>query len=130
MADPVSITLGVIPLVGGAVRAYSAAHKKFRSFSRYSSSVRRIRERLEVQKQIFLNETRLFLRLVVDDDFEAQSMLRKADDAMWTSSKLEDTLRDRLAGSCSACRVAFTSISTTIAGLQQQLDLFDDPDVT
>ncbi|RYP42054.1 hypothetical protein DL767_000566 [Monosporascus sp. MG133] len=130
MADPVSITLGVIPLVGEAVRAYSAAHKKFKSFCRYSSAVRRIRERLEVQKQVFLNEARLFLRLVVDNDFEAQSMLRKADDAVWTSSKLENALKDCAAESYSACRVAFTSISTTIAGLQQQLDLFDDPDVT
>jgi hypothetical protein len=128
MADPISITLGVIPLVGGAVGAYKNVHKKFKAFCRYSSGVRRIRERLEIQKQIFFNEARLFLHLVVDDDSQAQSMLRKLDDAAWTRSELEDGLKDRLSDSYGACRIAFTNISTTITGLQQQLDLFDDPD--
>jgi hypothetical protein len=47
--EPVSLAIGIIPLVGAAVTGYKVTRKKLKSFRQYARGVQRVREQLIVQ---------------------------------------------------------------------------------
>ncbi|KAI8631337.1 hypothetical protein F5Y19DRAFT_27279 [Xylariaceae sp. FL1651] len=124
--EPVSLAVGLIPLIGAAVTGYRSTRKKLKSFCRYSRGVQRIREQLLVQQTIFLNETRLFLRLIVDNDIDARELLRNLETNDDVAVELEDEWEKCLSNSYEACRLVYTSIATANNKLQRQLDPFED----
>ncbi|KAI2637899.1 hypothetical protein GGS26DRAFT_432189 [Hypomontagnella submonticulosa] len=124
--DPVSITLGVVPLVGGAIGAYGMIQKKFTIFCHYSREVRRVRKRLDRQQHFFRNETHLLLRPAVDDEATLECMLDDANHANWPGKELERGLRDHLGKNYGACQEIIEEITETIDGLRAELQCFEE----
>lgn len=58
---------GVLPVVIEAVKHYRAVCQTFHTFRHYSREAKKIQKRLRVCQQVFMNECRLLLQLVVDD---------------------------------------------------------------
>ncbi|KAI0385073.1 hypothetical protein F5Y04DRAFT_204856 [Hypomontagnella monticulosa] len=124
--DPLSITLAVLPLVGGALGAYGVIQKKFKIFSHYSREVRRMRKQLDRQQHFFLNETHLLLRPAVDNEGLLECMLNDTDHANWHGKELERGLRDHLGKSYDACQEIIEEIAETIEELREELRCFEE----
>ncbi|KAL7773678.1 hypothetical protein CFE70_003644 [Pyrenophora teres f. teres 0-1] len=96
------LVFGVLPILFEAVRAYSAISKGLHTFRHWSKEVRSIALQLKVNDGIFLNECRLLLRLV-EDEQAAEYMLKDQKDWRWTSKELNDKLGDVLKNSLDIC---------------------------
>ena len=122
--DPISITLGVLPLVGGAIKSYKAVHKKLKIFRHYSREVRQVQKQLERQSHFFVNEVHLLLRQIHEDELSIRAMLRDPQDSRWTSRGLEIRLRTMLGEGYEVGRDAIEEIRTTMESLQDGLSCF------
>ena len=63
--DPVSLTLGILPLAGGVIKIYKVVRSKLKIFCHYSSEIKKLRKRFELQRNYFLNELELLIHLVL-----------------------------------------------------------------
>ncbi|KAK3988278.1 hypothetical protein QBC44DRAFT_105218 [Cladorrhinum sp. PSN332] len=125
MADPLSITLGVIPLVGVVCKSYAAVHKKFSTFSHYSSTVARFQKQLKLQRRIFENEIHLLLRLAIHDDFAIKLMRTDQNHENWADDELDQDLRDQLGDNCQPCLDIIQEVERGLTNLQEKLGVFD-----
>jgi hypothetical protein len=126
MADPLSITLGVIPLVGVACKSYAAVHKKISVFSHYSSTVARFQKQLKLQRRIFENEIHLLLRLAIHDDATIKLMRTDLDNQKWADDELDQDLRNQLGENCQPCLDIIQEIAKGLDKLQEKLGAFDE----
>lgn len=124
--EPVSLALGVLPLLGGAIKAYKSAHKKFKVFRHYSREIARLRKHIDRQRQFFVNESHLLLRAAIDDEAIIESMLEDAEHARWRSKWLESRLREHLAKNYAVCQDIVIEIEAAMGDLQQELRCFDE----
>ncbi|KAL8418259.1 hypothetical protein RB594_001753 [Gaeumannomyces avenae] len=131
MAELAIGVLGLVPLIGGAHTGVRAAKKKFRSFKKYSSEVRRISNSLDMEKASFRNQTRLVLQLALDDrdgaEKDIEAILGCRDETLAAKLGLEERLQACLADSYEPCRAVFEQIAADINHLEQQLDGYESP---
>jgi hypothetical protein len=123
--EPVSLALGVLPVVGGAVKMCKVVRKKLKVFRHYSRELRRVQKRVGRQSQVFTNEVHLLLRPSLRDEDIVELMLKDENHPKWTSQELEDGMRRSLGDNYSSCREIIEEIGTTLAGLQSVFDCFD-----
>ncbi|KAH7191984.1 uncharacterized protein B0J16DRAFT_52428 [Fusarium flagelliforme] len=123
--EPVSLALGVLPIVGGAVKTCKVVRKKLKIFRHYSRELRRVQKRVSRQSQVFTNELHLLLRPCVNDEDVVESMLKDERHPKWSSKELEDGMRRSLGESYSSCRELIEDIGSTMADLQSVFDCFD-----
>ncbi|KAI0124063.1 hypothetical protein BJ170DRAFT_638028 [Xylariales sp. AK1849] len=124
--DPISLTLGIIPLIGGAVKLYGAVHKKFRVFRHYSRELGRLRKRSDLERRFFLNETQLLLQTALKDTALVESMLEDPGHIRWQSDDLESSLQGLLTKSYDECQGIIQDICQAMDDLQGQLRCFDE----
>jgi len=123
--DPVSLTIGIVPLLGGSIKLFRASQSKFRAFRHYSREVDRIRKQFERQRQFFLNEIHLALRLVLDDESLIRQMVGDGGHPKWHSEGLETLLIDRFhANNCHVLNEIVDEIGKTITAIQEGLECF------
>jgi len=123
--DPVSITLGVLPLVGGAIKSYKAVHKKLKIFRHYSREVRQVQKQLERQSHFFVNEIHLLLRQALEDERSIQLMIKHAHHPRWRSNALEAGMQAMLGEGYRVCQDVIEELGSTIESLQDALSCFD-----
>jgi hypothetical protein len=125
MADPVSIVLGVLPLVVEASKAYQSAYAKFKTFCHYSREVKRIQKRVNLQKQLFTNECHLLLRLVVQEDHILKAMTEDYCDARWGDHDLEKRIEEQLRSNYESCKEIVEEIQATLAEIEKEMKVFE-----
>ena len=86
--DPVSLTLGILPMVGNAVNVYKSVRAKFKIFCHYSAEVERIRKKFGAQRDYFLNEVELVLRLALQDQDVIKDMIKDPAHDQWRAHSL------------------------------------------
>lgn len=125
MADPVSITLGVIPLIGAAIKSYTVVHKKFTTFVHYSSKLRRFQKRFKLYRRVFENECHLLLRFALDD--EAVTDLMRADLAhkTWTDSSVDNSLKRQFGDNYESCIDTLQDICKAVDDIAEEFGSFD-----
>ncbi|KAK3390129.1 hypothetical protein B0H63DRAFT_507537 [Podospora didyma] len=124
--DPISLSLGIIPLIGGSIKMYRASQSRLRAFRHYSREIDRVRKQFERQRQFFLNEVHLSLRLVVDDEALVEEMVDDGEHPKWQSRSLEDAMVDRFhANNCRVLNEIVDDIGKTINSVQEGLECFD-----
>jgi hypothetical protein len=122
--DPVSLTLGILPLLGAAIKAYGAVNEKIKICRHHCREIRRARAAFESQKSIFHNEVHLLIRPVVNDGRTIDRMLKDPSHPKWTCSVLNDAMRKALAGNYESCRDTITAIGEEIEELEESLQGF------
>jgi hypothetical protein len=122
--DPVSLTLGILPLLCGAIKGYGLLHKKLKVFCHYSRDVRRVRKHFDRQRQFFHNETHILLRRALDEELTVECMLDDASHATWESRELEAAFRRLLAKNYDTCLDIIEEINAGIEELQQEMECF------
>ncbi|OIW28569.1 hypothetical protein CONLIGDRAFT_632836 [Coniochaeta ligniaria NRRL 30616] len=128
MADPVSLTLGLAPIVGAMFKSYQIVYRKMKVFGRADREVDRLRKGLGRQRQVFVNEMHLLLRLIVDDEEEIEAMVSDADHERWASPDLSQLLQLRLARSYESFQEIVEDIGTSMEYLLKELKRFEGLD--
>ncbi|KAK1494216.1 hypothetical protein CTAM01_09097 [Colletotrichum tamarilloi] len=123
--DPFSLTLGLLPLVGGAIKACSVVRKKFKTFRHYSREVRRIQKQVDRQLNFFTNEIHLLLRRTVENEETIASMLENENTQQWHSSQIEEEMRKALDKDYDVCQGVIEDIVGAAQSFQDDFRCFD-----
>lgn len=123
--DPASLSLGILPLVAGAIKAYSGLKKNLEVFRHYSRELRRMRQRLDLERKLFLNETSILVLSALDDHSLATLMLENPDHDEWKSAAVEHCFRKLLDCSYDEYFDTITNISEAIGEIQTELACFN-----
>jgi hypothetical protein len=123
--DPASLGLGILPLLVGAIKSYSSLREKLDVFRHYSRELRRMRQRLDLERRLFLNETRLLVLTAVEDHSLLTQMLDDPENPEWYSKTTESAFREVLVDSYDEYVDAINSICETIQEIQTELDCFN-----
>ncbi|KAK8137554.1 hypothetical protein PG984_003047 [Apiospora sp. TS-2023a] len=126
--DPVSIAFTILPLLAGAVKAYTSVRKRCRVIQHHSRELKRLQGKLDRQHTIFANESHLLVRIALSDDDSIEQMLEDPNDSQWRSTELETALRAFLANSYDAYLGIVDEVCTTIKGLEDGLSKYELPD--
>jgi hypothetical protein len=118
------LVFGVLPILFEAVRAYSTVSNGLHTFRHWSKEVKSIALRLKVHNGIFLNECRLLLRLVEDEQV-TEDMLEDRTDWRWTSKELNDKLKAVLKDSLELCCSIIEEIKDTVESMAEEMKKFD-----
>ncbi|RSL82164.1 hypothetical protein CEP51_005338 [Fusarium floridanum] len=122
--EPVSLALGILPVIGGSIGAYKATVTKLKIFCHYSREVKRLRQRFDLPRVVFLNEAELLLSDVLKDKGLAKSMVDGEGQSRWDNSDLEVSVRDHMGRSLDSFKDVMEEIETTIAEFQDGLSCF------
>ncbi|KAH7145485.1 hypothetical protein B0J13DRAFT_553569 [Dactylonectria estremocensis] len=125
MAELALGILGVVPLIGVAIKSFRHVSSTLRDFRHYSSKVERIRKRLKLQRQTFTNECNILLRLVLDDDDTVSAMVSNSEHKNWTNLQLDGDLRAQFGESYEAWFDLVQEICDRIAEVDNCLHCFD-----
>lgn len=118
------LAFGILPILIEVVKSYSSVSKKIHTLRHCSKEVKSISEQLIVHKGIFLNEVRLLLRSIADEE-EVESMLEDKADQRWTSRLLNDKLRTVLRDSFEICCSIVEETKGTIQLMREKMAQFD-----
>lgn len=118
------LAVGVLPILVELVKSYSTILRKARTLRHHGKVIRSLATQLDTQNGIFLNEVRLLLRSVEEENV-IETMLENANDYRWTSSELSSRLRWALRENFSVCRNIVEEIGDSIEELREDLALFD-----
>lgn len=120
MADPISITLGVLPLIGGALKAYRSAHATIVLLRNSAKEIERLIGRLELEELKFKSGCELLLHAV----FQNGSMLDTYKDDAWNDLFLESKMKGRLQRHYSGCQTIVHDIKRALERLNVDLEYF------
>lgn len=126
MADPFSITLGVLQLTGAALKVSSIICKKIKIFRNYSREVKRVLKGVDRQRQNFIHEVHLCLRQAQQTENDIEQMLDDADHPNWTKRELQFEFETVFGASLEACRDTIEEIGSILICLQRELVCFDE----
>jgi hypothetical protein len=122
--DPVSLTLGILPLVGNAITVYKSVRSKFKIFCHYSAEIERIRKLFGGQRGYFLNEVELVLRLVLQDQTIIKGMMKDPEHVQWRAHGLEKDLEALLGRNLPSLKDIVDDINESIVALQKAFQCF------
>jgi hypothetical protein len=120
------LVFGVLPILFEAVRAYSTVSHGLHTFRHWSSEVKSIALRLKVQNGIFLNECRLLLRLVEDEQvMEDMLTMEEGASGRWTSKELNEKMNAALKDNVELCRSIIEEMKDTVETMEEEMKKFN-----
>ena len=123
--DPVSLTLGILPLAGGAIKIYKSIRSKLKVFCHYSSEIERLRKRFGRQRDYFLNEIELLIGLALDDHALVKDMIKDPDHSKWHCPALNKALRARMERNFDSLEGIIDDITATMEQFQDGFQCFE-----
>ncbi|KAI1427617.1 hypothetical protein F5Y12DRAFT_142556 [Xylaria sp. FL1777] len=118
MADPVSLALGIAPLVLSAVKGLKAVRSRFKILRGHDRELRRLRRSFTTQAHIFLDECHLLLQQVADPD-DVVFMLEDDQSELWSDPILDDKLKEHLGRK-------YEDVKDTIEEIHNQIKTLDE----
>ncbi|KAL7934247.1 hypothetical protein V8C35DRAFT_302121 [Trichoderma chlorosporum] len=122
--DPLSLSYSILPMVGNSVNVYKSVRAKFKIFCHYSAEVERLRKLFGAQRDYFLNEVELVLRLVLQDQDTIKAMMKDPAHAKWQAHSLEKQLEALLGRNTMSLIDIVSDINKSIARLQKAFQCF------
>ncbi|KAF5575531.1 hypothetical protein FPCIR_13107 [Fusarium pseudocircinatum] len=122
--EPVSLALGIIPIVGGSLKVYKSIYSKLRTFRHYSREVDRVRKHFDRQRQFFLNEVHFVLRLALDDEVLVKAMVADGTHLEWHSHRLESAIVESFGDNSRALMEIVEDVRTIINDVKMALECF------
>jgi hypothetical protein len=127
--DPLSISLGILPIFFSAVQGFSFLQQKIHTLRHYRKEIEWLRTKVDVQARCFKGEIH---HLVIDtlDARRAQSLIRDDDHAYWKNKDVESTLAHHIGGLSDEFVIAMQEVTKALVQIQAKLAVFAPPDVT
>lgn len=126
MADPFSITLGVLQLTGAALKVSSIICQKIKIFRNYSREVKRVLKGVDRQRQNFIHEVHLCLRQAQQTENDIERMLDNAEHPNWTNKEIQHKFETAFGASLQAVLDTIEEIGSILRCLQGELGCFDE----
>ncbi|KAI0505353.1 hypothetical protein F5B22DRAFT_529482 [Xylaria bambusicola] len=95
MADPISLALGITPLVLSAIKGLKAVRSTLKALRGHDRAIRRLRRSFTTQSHVFLDECHLLLQQVADPD-DVVFMLEDGESELWSDPSLDEKLKEHL----------------------------------
>ncbi|KAF3800992.1 hypothetical protein GCG54_00010269 [Colletotrichum gloeosporioides] len=124
MAELALGIVGIVPLIGGAIKAYKEVNQKLKLFRHSSKEVKKTHKVLRIQRQVFANECRLWLAFGIEDDETATQMASDPEHDGWNDPSLDASLRNRLKDNYDIWLEVNAGIVNTIDSLDTSLVSF------
>jgi len=118
MAEAISFTLAVLPLLISAAEYYEDILQPFVRYRDFSSRVDRFQQNLQIQRTIFRNECRILLESVVEHEV-ALRMLEDKDHPQWLDQSVDNRLLKQLDSSKDACITIITQIEDQLRNVEK-----------
>lgn len=126
MAELALGVVGVVPLIGGAITAYKEVNRKLKLFRHRSKETRKLQKVFRIQRQVFANECRLWLKFVIEDDDIAAGMASDPDHDGWSGPNLDASLRSRLRENYDTWHDITAEISQSIGTLEAEITSLEE----
>ncbi|KAF4478461.1 hypothetical protein CGGC5_v013386 [Colletotrichum fructicola Nara gc5] len=126
MAELALGVVGIVPLVGGAIKAYKEVKRRLKLFRHSSREVKNVLKLVKIQRQIFSNECCLWLRFALEEDDIISEMASDPGHDGWKDPSLDESLRSRLKENYSVWVDIISGISVTINNLDTDLTSFEE----
>ncbi|KAI0443963.1 hypothetical protein F4803DRAFT_281702 [Xylaria telfairii] len=121
MADPISLALGIAPLVLSAVKGLKAVRSRFKILRSHDRVLRRLRRNFTTQSHVFLDECHLLLQQVADPD-DVVFMLEDDQNKLWSDPSLDIKLGEHLGRKYEAVKETIEEIHNQIKTLDEGLN--------
>jgi len=125
MAELILATVGVVPVIVEAIRAYRKIHAHVKIARKCSKHLNDICLNLETQRIRFLNECILLLKQTGHDEAMGQSMIANTKHENWTDNLLEARIQRHLGESYGLCQRIISRISELQSEVARLLECFD-----
>lgn len=126
MAELALGIVGIAPLVGGAIKAYKEVNSRLKLFRHSSKEVKKVHKVLRIQRQVFVNECRLWLKFIIEDDETAMAMASDPDHDRWADPELDASFKSRLKDNYNAWLETTKDVSEGIEELEANLTVFKE----
>ncbi|KAF6784169.1 hypothetical protein CSOJ01_15785 [Colletotrichum sojae] len=126
MAELALGIVGIAPLIGGAIKAYKEVNLKLKLFRHSSKEVKKVYKVLRIQRQVFVNECRLWLKFIIDDDETAMGMASDPNHDRWGDPELDSSFKSRLKDNYDAWLDTTKDILESIEELEGSLAAFKE----
>ncbi|KAF6826833.1 hypothetical protein CMUS01_09270 [Colletotrichum musicola] len=126
MAELALGIVGIAPLIGGAIKAYKEVNLKLKLFRHSSKEVNKVHKVLRIQRQVFVNECRLWLKFIIDDDETAMGMALDPNHDRWGDPELDSSFKSRLKDNYDTWLDTTKDISESIEELEGSLAAFKE----
>lgn len=124
MAELALGAVGVVPIIGIAIKSFKIICSELNTFQHCSSHVRRLYDQLKVQRQIFENECTLLLRDCLDDGPLVDRMIADPSHRFWEDDRSDEDLRVLLKSSYKVCSGLVQTILEAVQKLESGLACF------
>lgn len=124
MAELILGALGVVPLLGIALKSYKTLYSEIMIFRHCSSNLRRFLGLLKIQKQIFENECQLLLRDTLGDELVARNMMANPAHGNWSDLEQDKRIKKLLKTNYEACEELVGNVLEAIQKLESGLSCF------
>ncbi|KAF2998007.1 hypothetical protein E8E13_007355 [Curvularia kusanoi] len=118
------LVIGVLPLLVELVKSYSTISRRAHVLRHYGKTVKSLSTQLETQNGLFMNEIRLLL-LCVEEENVVEEMLADDNNERWTNDELGKKLHRVLGDNYLICRNIIEEIKDMIEELRKDLKQFD-----
>ncbi|KAK6440584.1 hypothetical protein LTR95_003189 [Oleoguttula sp. CCFEE 5521] len=119
------VVLGAVPIIIEALKAWKTVTRTLRTFRGYSKEVKRVHDRLRVQRCLFDNEIETLLRSTTLTADDVQAMLDDPLDSGWTSPITKREIGVVLSKNANVYADLMQSILGELGSLQRKLSIFD-----
>lgn len=96
MAELILGAVGVVPLIGVALKSYKTLYSELKTFRHCSSNLKRFLKLLRIQRQLFENECQLLLRDCLGDELAVQDMVANPEHGSWSDLKQDESIKKLL----------------------------------
>lgn len=124
MAELILGAVGVVPLIGVALKSYKTLYSELKAFRRCCSSLKRFHKVLRIQRQLFENECELLLRYCLGDGLVVQRMVANPEHENWSDPKQDESIKKLLKTNYEACGELVGGILEAIQKLESGLSCF------
>jgi hypothetical protein len=132
MTDPASLTLGLLPLIAGALAAYRSTRQKIRSIKNSPGDIRRLKTKLRCEKTVFTNYCHSLMMNIMIQDSEktamarVQSTLSNEDSPWWRDEHNDQRAREWIDSSYNCCRDIVEEIISILDKTKRALECFNN----
>jgi len=124
MAEAISFTLAVLPLLISAAEHYDDILQPFVRYCNFKSKLDRFQQRLKIQRTVFRNECRILLESAVEHDV-ALRMLEDKNHPQWLDQSVDNRLLEQLDSSRDACITIITQIEEQLRNVDKDSQEFE-----
>ncbi|KAI0888801.1 uncharacterized protein GGS22DRAFT_63174 [Annulohypoxylon maeteangense] len=122
--DPVSLALGIVPIILTSCKGFKKLTKKIHIFRHCSYEIHQVQRKLRIQGDSFRDELHLLLRQVLDDDEMAATIVDGKNHPQLQHNELEDRLKSYLGSKYTLFEATVNEIREIIEGLLEKFSTF------